>query len=150
MSEQEAELEDFLLRLNNWRRVFSDRTNSYKSPTLVFIEYAKAHMQRKRETDSQKYWREMEELKAIDDALPPPDVQDANLLNEVWSKMPDRYEQIPIKKAIKTYTFGSWREFSALRKSQRVRKSEERDWLLRILRYFFERVEREQALSLKV
>ena len=147
MSEQEAELEAFLLRLNNWRRVFSDRTNSYKSPTLVFIEYAKAHMQRKRETDSQKYWREMEELKAIDDALPPPDVQDANLLNEVWSSMPDLYEQVPVKKVIKTYTFGSWREFEQLRYRLGIHRSEEKAWVQSCIRLFFVRVRREEHLG---
>ena len=148
MSEQEAELEAFLLRLNNWRRVFCDRTNSYKSPTLAFIEYAKAHMQRKRETDSQKYWREMEELKAIDDALPPPDVQDANLLNEVWSRMPDLYEQVPVKKVIKTYTFGSWREFELLRYRLGIHRSEEKSWVQSCIRLFFARVRREEHLGL--
>lgn len=141
------EMEVFNDRLLNWRRAFGDHGGSYLSSTLVFCQYARANMKRKKETDSQRYWRELEELRQIEEALPPVDMQDANLLNDVWSRMPERFESVPVKKVIKTYVFGSWREFRALRKHSNVRRSDEKEWLLRILRYFFERVERGRAAS---
>lgn len=139
------EMELFNERLLNWRRCFGDHGGSYLSSTLVFCQYARANMKRKKETDSQRYWRELEELRQIEDALPPVDIQDANLLNDVWSRMPERFGYVPVKKVIKTYVFGSWREFRHLKNCYGIRRDQEREWLLRCLRYFFERVEREQS-----
>lgn len=140
------EMEVFNERLLNWRRAFGDHGGSYLSSTLVFCQYARANMKRKKETDSQRYWRELEELKQIEDVLPPVDMQDANLLNDVWSRMPERFEYVPVKKVIKIYVFGGWREFRHLKNKYGIRRDQERDWLLRCLRYFFERVEREQSM----
>ena len=140
------ELEAFNERLANWRRVYGYRPAPCKSPTLVFCEYARANIKRPRETEAQKYWREQSELATREEALPPPDVADADLLNDVWTSMPERYDGVPVKKVIKTYTFGSWRDYRRLITSYGIHKSMEKDWLARCLKYFFEQVEREGSI----
>lgn len=140
--------EHFLARLANWRRVYGDRPGKWVSPTFVFCRYAEAFIDRQKETDEEREKREAAELMYRDSPQPPPDYEDAELLQEVWAKMPDWIEGVPAKKNIKVFTFGTDRELEKRAYKAGVSRGEDFvRWRNQFIRMFFERVEREAELK---
>ena len=142
----EEELEAFNERLINWRRVYGDSTSHYRSPTLIFCQYAKATMERKHETESERYWREVSEIAARGETPPPPDYADAELLNDVWSRMPETYCTLPIKIIIREYVFSSFGTFNRLLDSFKIYGDQRIIWVKRCLKEFKNRVDREERI----
>lgn len=143
--ENESQL---LSRLTNWRRVYGDRPGKWVSPTFVFCRYAQTYFDRMKETDEEREKREAQELMYREPLQPAPDYADAELLQEVWAKMPDWIEGVPAKKNIKVFTFGTDRELEKRAFKAGVRKGEDFvRWRNQFIRMFFERVEREAELK---
>lgn len=80
----------FYERLANWRRVYGDKPVRWRSPTDTFCRYAKCYFERAPETDEEKFWREVTELKTRDPLLPAPDYSDAELLQRAWMSLPEK------------------------------------------------------------
>ncbi|WP_282163933.1 hypothetical protein [Turicimonas muris] len=142
--ENESQL---LSRLANWRRVYGDKSGRMISPTYVFCRYAEAFIDRMKETEEEKRQREEDELRYRELPQPAPDYDDAELLQEVWSRVPDWIEGIPVKKNIKIFVFGTARELE--KRAYKAGASRGEDfvrWRDEFIRIFFERVEREEEL----
>ncbi|WP_281523935.1 hypothetical protein [Turicimonas muris] len=142
--ENESQL---LSRLANWRRVYGDKLGRTVSPTYTFCRYAEAFIDRMKETEEEKRQREEDELRYREPLQPAPDYDDAELLQEVWSRMPDWIEGTPAKKNIKIFVFGTARELE--KRAYKAGASRGEDfvrWRDEFIRIFFERVEREEEL----
>lgn len=142
--ENESQL---LSRLANWRRVYGDKLGRTVSPTYTFCRYAEAFIDRMKETEEEKRQREEDELRYRELPQPAPDYDDAELLQEVWSRMPDWIEGTPAKKNIKIFVFGTARELE--KRAYKTGASRGEDfvrWRDEFIRIFFERVEREEEL----
>lgn len=142
--ENESQL---LSRLANWRRVYGDKLGRTVSPTYIFCRYAEAFIDRMKETEEEKRQREEDELRYRELHQPAPDYDDAELLQDVWSRMPDWIEGTPAKKNIKIFVFGTARELE--KRAYKARASRGEDfvrWRNEFIRIFFERVEREEEL----
>lgn len=140
------ELEAFNERLINWRRVYGDSSSHWRSPTLIFCQYAQTTMERKRETESERYWRDVGELAAREKELPPLDYKDADLLNDVWARMPEIYCTLPIKIIVREYVFSSYANFNRLLGSFKIYGEQRIQWIRRCLKEFKNRVDREERL----
>lgn len=134
--------EAFYLRLENWRRVYGDKSSRMVSPTYIFCRYAKAYFKRANETDEEKYWRELNEIKARDPIQPAPDYADAERLNEAWKALPDTIDGMPVKRCVKVFVFGSLREYEHFCRKQKVRPSEESEWRIKFLKNFLREIEK--------
>lgn len=141
--ENESQL---LSRLANWRRVYGDKLGRTVSPTYTFCRYAEAFIDRMKETEEEKRQREEDELRYREPLQPAPDYDDAELLQDVWSRMPDWIEGIPVKKNIKIFVFGTVRQLDNLVRKAGTPSSEYLKWRNQFIRMFFERVEREEEL----
>lgn len=142
--ENESQL---LSRLANWRRVYGDKLGRAVSPTYIFCRYAEAFIERLEETEEEKRQREEDELRYREPLRPAPDYDDAELLQDVWSRMPDWIEGIPIKKNIKIFVFGTARELEKRAYKAGANRGEDFvRWRNEFIRMFFERVEKEEEL----
>ncbi len=126
----------FYERLANWRRVYGDKPTYWRSPTHTACQYARAFFTRLRETEEEKYWRELNEIKARDPIQPAPDYADAELLQQAWRAMPERIDGVPVKRAVQKFVFGTNREYEHFCRKQRVRPSEELEWRRKFLAEF--------------
>ena len=97
----------FYERLANWRRVYGDKPVRWRSPTDVACRYAQCYFERAPETEEEKYWREVTELKGRDPLLPAPDYSDAELLQRAWMSLPEKIDSLPVKRAVKVFVFGT-------------------------------------------
>ena len=98
----------FYERLANWRRVYGDKPVRWRSPTDTFCRYAKCYFERAPETEEEKYWREVTELKGRDPLLPAPDYSDAELLQRAWMSLPERVDGTKVKRHIRVFVFGTF------------------------------------------
>lgn len=141
------DISHFLVRLDNWRRVYGDKRTHWTSPTYTACKYAEAMCNRLPETEEQRLQREKEELEYREPVPPSPDYKDAELLQDVWATMPDYIEYVPVKKNIKVFVFGTPRELERVLRKSRVDGTREfLDWREKNLKAFFERVEREAEI----
>lgn len=138
--------EAFYLRLENWRRVYGDKSSRMVSPTYIFCRYAKAYFNRAKENEEERRQREEDELLYRSPLQPAPDYGDAELLQTTWSRMPDWIEGVPAKKNIKIFVFGTARQFDNLVRKAGIPSSRYLQWRNQFIRMFFERVEREEDL----
>lgn len=118
----------FYERLANWRRVYGDKPVRWRSPTDTFCRYAKCYFERAPETEEEKFWREVTELKGRDPLLPTPDYSDAELLQRAWMSLPDRIDGMPVKHNVKVFVFGSPRDYERLMRKARITVSGEKEW----------------------
>ena len=102
----------FYERLANWRRVYGDKPVRWRSPTDTFCRYAKCYFERAPETEEEKFWREVTELKGRDPLLP----------------APDRIDGMPVKHNVKVFVFGSPRDYERLMRKARITVSGEKEW----------------------
>ena len=93
----------FYERLANWRRVYGDKPVRWRSPTDTFCRYAKCYFERAPETEEEKFWREVTELKGRDPLLPAPDYSDAELLQRAWMSLPERVDGTKVKRHIRVF-----------------------------------------------
>ena len=139
--------EEACLRLTNWRRVYADHPSRWISPTEIYCRYARANCRRSRETPEEKARREGLELLYREKPLPAPDYEDAHLLNDVWASMPDYIENIPVKKNIKAFVFGTQSQLDNIMRKCGVRYGVDFvEWRDRFVRLFFERVSHEEEI----
>lgn len=139
----------FYERLANWRRVYGDKPVRWRSPTDTFCRYAKCYFERAPETEEEKFWREVTELKGRDPLLPAPDYSDAELLQRAWMSLPEKIDSLPVKRAVKTFVFGSNREYEHYCRKQKVRPSGEAEWRKKFLTEFEAKVAAQGAKSIK-
>lgn len=130
----------FYERLANWRRVYGDKPVRWRSPTDTFCRYAKCYFERAPETDEEKFWREVTELKGRDPLLPAPDYSDAELLQRTWMSLPDRIDGMPVKHNVKVFVFGSLRDYERLMRKARIAVSREREWRRAFLEVFEKKI----------
>lgn len=128
--------EAFYLRLANWRRVYGDKSARWVSPTDTFCRYAKIYFDRAKETEEEKFWREVSELRYREPKAPAPDYEDAERLQNAWKALPDMIDGMPVKRCVKVFVFGSRREYEHFCRKQRVRPSEELEWRIKFLKAF--------------
>lgn len=133
--------EAFYLRLANWRRVYGDKAARWVSPTDVFCRYAKIYFDRAKETEEEKFWREVSELRYREPKAPAPDYEDAERLQNAWKALPDMIDGMPVKRCVKAFVFGSRREFERLKRKYRISRREEDEWRTKFLKAFKDRVE---------
>ena len=128
----------FYERLANWRRVYGDKPTYWRSPTHT----AWAFFTRLRETEEEKYWRELNEIKARDPIQPAPDYADAELLQQAWRAMPERIDGVPVKHNIKVFVFGSARDYERLMRHAKVSPRDEAQWRRSLLQLFADEINR--------
>ena len=138
---------NFLARLENWRRAYMDKFDRSVSITFVFCQYLKATTERLHETEEERKKREEDELRYREDPPEPIDFKDADLFNDVWRSMPDYLQYLPVKKFIKIFVFGTYREYERMRQHAHISKgAKEIHWRSKILKIFKERVELESDI----
>ena len=133
--------EAFYLRLANWRRVYGDKSARWVSPTDTFCRYAKIYFERAKETEEEKFWREVSELRYREPKVPAPDYEDAERLQNAWKALPDTIDGVPVKRCVKVFVFGSRREFERLKRYAKVTAQTEDEWRTKFLKAFKDRVE---------
>lgn len=131
----------FYERLANWRRVYGDKPTYWRSPTHTACQYARAFFTRLRETEGEKYWRELNEIKARDPIQPAPDYADAELLQQAWRAMPDVIGGSKVKRHVRIFVFGTVREYERLLRQAKVTPTGERAWRRSFLEAFAKEVE---------
>lgn len=139
----------FYERLVNWRRVYGDKPVRWRSPTDTACRYAQSFFNRAPETEEEKFWREAAELRTRDPLLPAPDYPDAELLQQAWMSLPDRVDGMSVKRAVKTFVFGTNREYEHYCRKQKVRPSEEPEWRRSFLQAFANVIERFQKSKIE-
>lgn len=141
------DISHFLVRLDNWRRVYGDKRTHWTSPTYTACKYAEAMCDRLHETEEEREKREKEELEYREPVPPSPDYKDAELLQDVWAMMPDFIEYVPVKKNIKVFVFGTPRELEKRRQKAGAYTAEGFvTWRNQFIKLFFERAEREAEI----
>lgn len=134
----------FYERLANWRRVYGDKPVRWRSPTDVACRYAQCYFERAPETEEEKFWREVTELKGRDPLLPAPDYSDAELLQRAWMSLPDRVAGTKVKRHIRVFVFGTRREYERLLRQSKVSYRQEPEWRRTFLQAFYDAIERAQ------
>lgn len=138
MEEKKYNRDDMLYRLDNWRRVYGDRRRQGVSITEICCRYARANINRRRETPEERAVREREELQYREPVLPPPDFRDANILQSVWMWLPEKIDEVPVKSIVKLMAFGTGKQYRCyLRSLGSKRMNRFTDFSLRV---FFERI----------
>lgn len=132
----------FYERLANWRRVYGDKPTYWRSPTHTACQYARAFFTRLRETEEERYWRELNEIKSRDPIQPAPDYADAELLQHVWCGLPERLAGVPVKHNVKVFVFGSAREYERLMRRAKVSPRDEAQWRHSFLQLFADEINR--------
>ena len=140
----------FYERLANCRRVYCYNRGRWRSPTDVACRYAKCYFERAPETEEEKFWREVTELKCRDPLLPAPDYSDAELLQRAWMSLPEKIDSLPVKRAVKVFVFGTNREYEHYCRKQKVRPSGEAEWRKKFLTEFEAKVAAQGAKSIKI
>ena len=130
----------FYERLANWRRVYGDKPVRWRSPTDTFCRYAKCYFERAPETEEEKFWREVTELRFREPLQPAPDYPDAELLQQAWMSLPDRVNGMPVKHNVKVFVFGSPRDYERLMRKARIAVSREREWRRAFLEVFEKKI----------